>query len=152
MPETPQIGGFGLPINGHSPIEEVIAACKDWTSDTQAALKMRVSVRSGQLQRSIKGRVKIRNQEPYAIAFEFARHGAWLEKGAGKGAGGHTGSSWYNKKGEKKYTNPKSKNKMGIKRQEHPWFDETIHDRLPILADLISRQLSSSLVRYIGMR
>jgi hypothetical protein len=152
MPETAQIGAFGSAISGHSPIEEVIEACKDWTLDTALAMKTRVGVRSGALQRSIKGRVKLRNQEPYAIAFEFARYGAWLEKGAGKGAGGSVGSAWYNKKGEKKYTNPRSKNKMGIKRQERPWFDETIQERLPILSDLISRQLSSSLVRYAGMR
>jgi hypothetical protein len=135
-----------------SPLDEVIEACKDWTLDTEAALKMRVGVKSNALQKSIKGRVKVRQNEPYAIAYQFLRYGAWLEKGAGKGAGGYKGSTWYDKNGNKKTANPLSKNKMGAKRLAHPWFDETIQDRLPVLAHLISRQLSDSLVRYIGMR
>lgn len=135
-----------------TPLEELVAACKDWTADTQIALKMRVASKSGALRKSIKGRVKLRNDEPYAISFSFHRYGAWLEKGAGKGAGGSVGSKWKNKKGNRQSTNPLSKNKMGIKRSEHPWFDITIQESLPVLSDLISRHLTNSLIKYIGMK
>lgn len=135
-----------------SPLHKVIEACKDWADDTELALKMRVNLDTGKLYNSIKGRVKIRHDEPYAITFRFLRYGAWLEKGAGKGAGGAVGSRWINRKGERKTTNPLSRNKMGIKRQEQPWFDYTIQERLPILNQLIARHLADSIVRYIGMR
>jgi hypothetical protein len=135
-----------------SPLQEVIDACKDWTNDTKAALKQRAHGDTGAGRKSIKGRLKVRSQEPYAISFTFNRYLVWVEKGAGKGAGGAKGSKWRNAKGELKSTNPLSKNKMGKLRDEQPWYDETIQERLPILNELIEKHLSDSIVKYIGLR
>lgn len=72
----------------------------------------------------VKGRTAEKQGAIYRIGFAMNRSLIWTHKGAGKGRAGDVGSKWYNAKGEKKETNPKSFGKMGTAgRKAKPWFD-----------------------------
>lgn len=136
-----------------SPLEIAIQTIKDWTGDTREMLRARAPSLTGAGAKSIKGKVKVRNLEPYAVTFNFERYVAWLDKGASRGYGGAKGSTWYNKKGEKKRTNPASLGKMNSgNRPAEPFIDATIAERLPVLAGLLARELADSVVRYATLR
>ncbi len=133
----------------NTPLEEAIQTLKDWTGDTKEMLKARMPQLTGAGARSFKGRVKLRQQEPYAISFNFERYVAWVDKGASRGHGGSKGSTWYNKNGEKKRTNPASLGKMNQgNRSAQPFINETIAERLPVLAGLLAQGLADSIVRF----
>lgn len=137
-----------------TPIEVAVQTCKDWTGDTKEMLRARAPVLTGAGARSFKGRVKLRQRiEPYAVSFNFERYVAWVDKGAGRGHGGAKGSTWYDKKGEKKRTNPLSLGKMDRdNRQAEPFINEVIEERLPVLAGLLAKDLADSVVRFATMK
>jgi hypothetical protein len=136
-----------------APLQEAIYDINDWAQETENILRSTAPLHSGKLANSIKNKVRSRNGEPYAIAFNFARYGAWLEKGAGRGHGGTVGSSWYDRFKNKKTTNPLSFGKMGEgNRPAQPWFDPVIDQRFPYLADLVALHYARTLVRYIHMK
>jgi hypothetical protein len=136
-----------------SPIETAIQTIKDWTGDTKEMLRARAPSLTGAGAKSIKGKVKLRNLEPYAVGFNFERYIDWVDKGASRGHGGTKGSTWYNKKGDKKRTNPESLRKMNSgNRLAEPFIDAVITERLPILAGLLAKELADSVVRFATMR
>lgn len=136
-----------------SPLEVAIQTIKDWTGDTREMLRARAPSLTGVGRRSFKSRVKVRNLETYAITFNFERYVAWVDKGASRGHGGAKGSTWYDKKGERKRTNPASFGKMNSgNRPAEPFINETIEERLPVLAGLLSQALADSVVRFATLK
>ena len=137
-----------------APLADALGELNDWASETQGALRSTVPRHSGKLAKSIVAKVKKdRKGEPYAIAFNFERYGAWLEKGASRGHGGNVGSRWNDKNGKPKRTNPNSLGKMNSpSRPEKPWFDPIIDQRFPFLADLVVTHYERILVQHIHMK
>lgn len=136
-----------------SDLEELIKECKDWTQSTETMLKQRVPRNTGRASQSIAGRVKVRNGVPYAIAYSFERYLAYRMKGAGRGQGGTKGSSWYDKSGTRKRTNPLSLGKMNTgKRVATDVFNETIDHELPQLSGAISRVIADVVLKYVYMQ
>lgn len=70
------------------------------------------------------------------IGAKFPRHGIFVEKGARKGYGGVIGSSWYDKQGTRKKTNPNSFGKMNTGNSlAKPWLAPTLDKYTQIVAD-----------------
>lgn len=133
-----------------SDLEEIINECKDWTQNTEAMLKQRVPRDTGRASQSIQGKVKLRNGVPYAIAYSFERYLAYRMKGAGRGQAGKKGSSWYDKQGTRKRTNPASLGKMNTgNRQATDVFNDTIGNELPQLSTAISRVMADVILKYV---
>ena len=136
-----------------SPLEVAVQTCKDWTKDTAAMLRQRAPQLTGAGAKSINGVVKKKDYVPYALRFRMERYLAWQDKGAGRGHGGTKGSSWTNKNGVLKRTNPESLGKMNKgNRHAQPFIEETIVEQLPVLADLLAQHLAESVVRYVVKR
>jgi hypothetical protein len=134
------------------PLRDAIKACKNWTQITENILKNAAPLSSGELHASIRGRVKVRNNEPYAISYSFLRYGVWIEKGAGNGAGGQVGSTWKDKHGNRKTTRRSSLGKAGAIRPYNEWFDHVIDDRLEVLCNLIARHTADGIIFQIKLR
>lgn len=139
-------------MGDETPIEAMARVCHEWTQATVTKLKAQAPRDKGALSKSIKGTVLDRRgkQEPYAISFKYERYGAWIERGAGKGAGGPKGSTWKNKDKVIMRRNPKSASKMGIVRKPHPWFEPVMRDDLPILSELIAQHVASAIIKYVS--
>ena len=77
--------------------------------------------------------------ETRSVGFSLARHGVYLHHGAGRGYGGTTGSSWTDRYGTLKKTNPKSFGKAGTgNRDEEHWFNSVIERNADELADIVA--------------
>lgn len=75
----------------------------------------------------IKTRSRLKDGAIYNIGFNFPRTLIWPHKGAGKGRGGTKGSSWLDKYGNRKKTNPESLGKMGSGgRVAKPFFNQVL--------------------------
>ena len=136
-----------------APLSEALQDIQEWAKETQGLLRSTVPTNSGKLAKSIVSRVRLSKGQPDRITFSFERYGAWLEKGAGRGHGGQIGSSWRDKNGIRKTTNPKSLGKMGNQsRPERKWFDPVIDQRFPFLADLVELHYARALVQYIHLK
>lgn len=136
-----------------APLAEAVQDINEWAKETQGLLRSTVPTHSGTLAKSIKSRVRIYRGQPDRITFNFERYGAWLEKGASRGHGGQVGSSWRDKYGIRKTTNPRSFGKMGNQsRPERPWFDPVIDQRFPYLADLVELHYARALIKHIHMK
>ena len=86
------------------------------------------------------------------IAFKLRRSLIWPHKGAGKGMAGRVGSTWYNKKGEKKTTDPKSFGKMATgSRKAKPWFNQYMEGQHGVeeLATLVAEETGDTIVNNI---
>lgn len=133
-----------------TPLQEVNRECRAWTRQTEAILQTAAPLSTGNLFVSIKGRIKSRNDEPYAISYSYLRYGVWQDKGAGAGAGGSKGSQWKDKHDVRKRTKPQSMGRMGAVRTAHPWIAPVLEERLPVLSDLIARNLADTLVKLMA--
>lgn len=90
------------------------------------------------------------------LGFSFPRHGIYIHKGAGRGQGGYTGSKWSYLKmingtpvstGIIRHTNPASLGKQNEgSRQAYEWFDPVIRNRLPELADIVTRYFDTMII------
>lgn len=77
--------------------------------------------------------------ETRSVGFSLARHGVFLHYGAGSGQGGLKGSSWTDRYGRLKKTNPKSLGKAGTgNRDEEHWFNSVIERNADELADIVA--------------
>lgn len=74
-------------------------------------------------------------KEVNRVGFSFAREGIFIHKGARRGRGGYTGSSWIDRHGNRKSRAAESAGKQsgGIE-----WFDPVIETHLAQLADIVS--------------
>jgi len=81
---------------------------------------------------------KTKDGDVRSVGFSFLREGIYVHKGAGKGMGGLKGSSWLDKYGVRKSTNPESLGKLATgNRKAKPWFDALDKD-LPELGDIVA--------------
>lgn len=70
------------------------------------------------------------------IGAKFPRHGIFVMKGAGRGQGGSVGSSWRDKTGKTKRTNPNSLGKMNSRnRRAADWLSPSMDRYNEIVAD-----------------
>ena len=79
-----------------------------------------------------KSKYKIANR----IGFSFAREGIYVNYGAGRGQGGTKGSSWIDKYGRRKETNPQSFGKMGTGNRKATNWLASIAPNIDELADI----------------
>jgi hypothetical protein len=136
-----------------SPLDKLLDVAKDWAdgvvviakSNTDSMLSTGVT---GKMSDSIKRQVKLINQQTsIRIAFSFLRYGVWVEKGAGREHGGRVGSSWYDKHGKRKRTNPLSLGKMNTgNRTAEPWLNPPIDQALPELEHIVVNEYAHQIV------
>jgi hypothetical protein len=92
---------------------------------------------------SLKQNVRFRDGVPESIGIKFARTGIYVARGARKGFGGTTGSTWRTSKGEKRSTNPESLNKAGTgESKERDWITGPL--------EVTEKQLGSILEEHYG--
>lgn len=105
-------------------------------------LSNQLSIKFPRLSDSIKLNVKFDKQyklETRSVGFNFARHGVYMQYGAGRGYGGLVGSKWTDAYGSEKTTNRDSLVKMGTgSRDSVKWFNDTIKSNMPELADILA--------------
>ena len=119
--------------------DDVLAWSMQCTGQMRNNVRMMVK-NDVKLSNSIEPNIYKTKGETDRIGFSFAREGVYIHKGAGRGqAGFRGGSSWTNRKGELKRTNPKSYFKMGQgNRKPVEWFDPVIKKNLPFLANIVA--------------
>lgn len=90
--------------------------------------------------------------EAKSIGFSMARHGVFLQKGAGAGQGGYKGSKWLSRKMEWMTTNPKSIGKMDSgNRQAVDWFNAVIDRNMEELIGIVADYSLDIIVTKGGM-
>lgn len=127
-------------------VEEFNEKVSGWSVTTRSRLVSSAPVFSGDhsavqtdetLQSSIKSSKRRQFGVIVAVGFGFARHGAYISYGAGRGQGGTKGSKWKNKKGIMVKTKSKSLGLMNTRnRHAVDWFDGNIRMGLKELADI----------------
>ena len=107
------------------------------------------------LSESIKPNVRFDKKymlETRSVGFTLARHGVFLHYGAGTGEGGIKGSSWTDRYGKLKKTNPQSLGKAGTgNRNEEHWFNSVINRNAGELADIAAEYSLDITVNMAGM-
>jgi len=90
--------------------------------------------------------------ETRSVGFSSARHGVCLHYGAGTGFGGNKGSSWTDRHGNLKKTNPASLGKAGTSpRNEAHWFNSVIERNAKELTDITAEYSLDISVRIAGI-
>ena len=122
----------------------------DWSKKAKATLQSGIrqqGISGTSLINSIKPKVyKTKNADVGGIAFSFNRHGIYVHKGAGIGMGGQKGSTWLNRYGIRRETNPESLGKLASgNRQAKPWFDALDND-LQELADIVAENYAGKAI------
>lgn len=100
---------------------------------------------------SLKVAHKMEYGEVTRVSFKMARHLVWLHGGFGKGVGGSKGSSWLDKKGNRKKTNPQSLNAPKKNRRAKAWFVPVIERELPKLADELLKEKIDAAINAVGL-
>lgn len=133
-------------------------AINAWQNSVAAQLRATIASRSMRIARELHPKAYT---DKYGIinqlGFSFPRHGIYIHKGAGRGQGGTIGSNWTKLKningievstGIVKHTNPNSLNaSQGTgNRNAFEWFDPVIRNRLPELADIVTRYFDTMLI------
>lgn len=125
-----------------------IKELEQWCDQASSDIRISAGFISSTLSSSITPRI-ISNRlgEPTTITFSFLRHGIYLEKGAGRGYGGHIGSSWNGK-----HTNPNSIGKMGTgKKPPKQWYNPTIQKDIDSLGDIVARYMGDKAIQLITL-
>ncbi len=122
----------------------------DWSKKAKSTLQSGITqegIGGTELAKSIKPRLyKAKNKDISGIGFSFRREGIYVHKGAGRGMGGQKGSSWLDKYGVRKKTNPESLGKLATgNRVAKPWFDALDND-LQELSDIVAENYAGRAV------
>ncbi|MEN5054408.1 hypothetical protein [Sphingobacterium kitahiroshimense] len=132
---------------------------KAWGGDTLSSIKggyaaMTTSVnQTGAGESSIKIRYKQDFGQIERITFRFNRYLAFLHRGAGKGVAGSKGSTWTNKAGVKKTTNPASLGKLGSgRRKAKEWLTPKLDVAIPKLADQLLEEKIEFAMKAITLK
>ena len=133
-------------------------AINAWQNSVAAQLRATIASRSMRIARELHPKAYT---DKYGIinqlGFSFPRHGIYIHKGAGRSQGGTIGSNWTKLKningievstGIVKHTNPNSLNaSQGTgNRNAFEWFDPVVRNRLPELADIVTRYFDTMLI------
>lgn len=135
---------------------------KDWMTDALQEMKstgsgMNIVHRSNSPSKG-DSLAKLRAKEHYdegvidRIGFKMNRSLIWTHKGAGKGRGGSVGSSWLDKQGARRKTDPGSFGKMGTgTRVAKPWFTQVIESSAGVdeLATIAAEELGSAITNKL---
>jgi hypothetical protein len=114
---------------------------------------IRSAGRSGDGLDSLKMRTKQTYGEVDQITLTFKRYLIWVHKGAGKGEGGSKGSTWYDKFGKMKKTNPESLGKIGSgTRRKEEWLNPVLDEAVPKLADIVAGFKADGAVKLIQIK
>lgn len=90
--------------------------------------------------------------EARSIGFSIARHGVYLQKGAGVAHGGVKGSKWVSKKMNWVKTDPESLGKMDTgNREAVDWFNDIIDSNLEELLGIVADYSLDIIVSKSGM-
>ena len=133
-------------------------AINAWHNSVAAQLRATIASRSMRIARELHPKAYT---DKYGIinqlGFSFPRHGIYIHKGAGRSQGGTIGSNWTKLKningievstGIVKHTNPNSLNASQDtgNRNAFEWFDPVVRNRLPELADIVTRYFDTMLI------
>lgn len=139
-------------------VVEYNKAINAWQNSVAAQLRATIASRSMRIARELHPKAYT---DKYGIinqlGFSFPRHGIYIHKGAGRGQGGTIGSNWTKLKtingievstGIVRHTNPNSLNaSQGTgNRNAFEWFDPVVRNRLPELADIVTRYFDTMLI------
>jgi hypothetical protein len=156
-------------MNATSPLDAAIAEAQDWGKQTVQIMQMKTHTDTGRLFNSLKAIVKKDKFNVLrAITFKMVRYGVYHELGAGRDYRGAKGSNWKyekpttvnrpisNYKGQKvtdsRRTSQTARNNMGSgKRPAVSFFDDTLRDQVPKLADALADITGDMIVRAIGI-
>lgn len=133
-------------------------AVEGWQSKVTAQLRTKIMSRSTRIAAGLEPRSYT---DKYGLinrlGFSFPRHGIYIHKGAGRGQGGFTGSSWTKLKrvngveistGIIRHTNPASIN--GLQgtgnRKAYEWFDPIVESNLPELMDIVTEYFDTMVI------
>lgn len=135
---------------------------EDWAQRTENSLKgtagalgiihRTTSPSNGSSVDKIKHRFRLRAGVIEVISFRFPRSLIWPHKGAGRGMGGLLGSTWYDRLGIKRTTNPESLGKMGIgSRPEKPWLNQAMESPQGVdeLATIVAEESGDAIVNNL---
>ena len=136
---------------------------KEWTAQVVTLMKQNAGVlgiahrsnspSEGASMPKLKSGFKYDTGAIEVISFKFPRSLIYVHKGAGKGRGGTSGSTWLDRYGKQKKTNPNSMGKMDTAgRKAKPWFEMTLNGKahgVEQLADLVAKNLGSTISNNI---
>lgn len=123
---------------------------KRWILKVKKEAKSKVSDHKS-IAASIKTKSYKKQGQIYKLALIYSKIGVFIHYGASKGHGGLKGSSWYNAKGEKKKTNPKSLGLMGKgERKAEPFITESIEKNLPELENIVQSYTDGLVVHVLS--
>lgn len=153
-----------------SPLELAVIEAKAWGKETVGIMQMKTHTDTGTLFNSLKAIVKKdRFGELKAITFKMVRYAVFHELGAGRDYRGAKGSNWKyvkpdnvsrpitNYKGQKvtdaRKTSQTARHNMGSgKRPAVPFFDDTLRDQVPRLADKLADIGADVVIKAIGIQ
>jgi hypothetical protein len=98
---------------------------------------------------AMKDKYKVKDDAVNVISFTVRRSLIYRHKGAGKGKGGTHGSSWVDKFGVRKSTNPKSFGKMNTgNRTEAPFINDVLNSPKGVdkIATVAAEELGDAIV------
>lgn len=140
-------------------IEAQNIAVANWFNDTLQDIKNRyISLirgpeRSGDGLDSLKVRTYRTDGEIDHGGFKFNRYLIFPHKGAGRGFGGATGSTWYDPRGLQHSTNPESFGKMNTgSRHAEEWMNPVLDEDVPKLADIVAGFKADLAVKQIQIK
>lgn len=131
---------------------------KKWSGETLQSVKssylslINSRKRSGDGFDTLKVSHKMDHGEVSRVSFKMARHLVFVHGGFGKGIGGKKGSSWLDKSGSRKKTDPKSLGANKGRRKAKEWLNPVLDRELPKLADSLLEEKIDTAVKAIFLK
>jgi len=100
-------------------------------------IRTRVSHSTSKLQSNIRGHEHKQYGQIDKLSFSFLKHGVFLQKGVGRG---------YRSKNGRVYKVSPSRT-TGFNRSPKDWFNSTLDNRVPILADKLGEEMANAVVK-----
>lgn len=131
---------------------------KSWGSQSLQEIKnkyismVRSPNRSGDGLDSLKLRTRKTSGEISQVIFGFNRYLVFVHKGAGAGAGGSKGSTWFNN-GARVQTRSSSLGKMNTgNRHKKEFLNPVLNTQIPKLADIIAGFKADAVIKAIQIK
>lgn len=132
--------------------EEFNARVREWAEHLRTAASSTVSsgVRQNtRLGRSIKTQLRKQDGQVFRVSVGFAKEGAYIHVGAGRGYAGFKGGTFYSvAQGRRVKVRETSIGKMGTgSRQAFPWLDPQVEALLPEVAAIVKEYMVDAWVK-----
>lgn len=136
--------------------EEYHELVDKWSKKAASALRHSVlslnAFETGALHDSIKPKIyKTGDGDIWGVGFNFDRQGIYVHKGAGTGMGGQKGSSWLDKYGQHKKTNPDSLGKLASGNRKAKRWTSSLDQDVQELADIVAEIYGDRAVEMIRL-